>query len=390
MTQLGAVTLRRTYWYCDSCGTAVVPADAAWEVPATGASFGARAAAALLGTVVPSFARAADLLAALTPMTLSARSLESYTETLGDAYTLPVLAPDDPGPAADLLVVEVDGGHLPFRGDGWREAKAVMAWREVAGVAQPPRYAAVQGAWATHEDVVWAVARREGARQARTILCLADGNRLQWAMLEGLFPHAVFLLDWYHLLEHVGAVAALLPDGDAWQQAQRAALWERGPRETLRALLGLLRDAALPAATRELVRQCFGYLWHNRHRMAYAEARQRGYPCGSGRIESGIKQVLQARLKGPGMRWDHDHAQAMLNAVCAWLSGDWALACTQVKVQACGPPAPPRVGPRTRPRLARAGLLPPPPPSRRVAVPRPPGLSTRQAAAIVKRAMRLR
>lgn len=232
-----------------------------------------------------------------------------------------------------------------------------------------------------------ALARREGSRRAQTILCLADGARAIWALFDTLFPDAVQLLDRFHLMEHVGAVAAVLPDGAAWLATQQTAVWERGPREVLHALVAVCRDAGLPDATRTLARQCLGYVWHNRHRMDYATAHRRGWPCGSGRIESAIKQVAQARLKGPGMRWDHAHAQQMLNLRCAWLSGDLDLACAQARTAAHQPVRAIPSGPIRQPRLAHQGREPLRVPTRHVATPRPPDLSTKEAADIVRQAV---
>jgi hypothetical protein len=47
--------------------------------------------------------------------------------------------------------------------------------------------------------------------------------------------------------------------------------------------------------------------------------RQQGWPIGSGRVESANKRVMQARLKGAGMRWERAHVNPMLalrTAVC--------------------------------------------------------------------------
>jgi hypothetical protein len=52
--------------------------------------------------------------------------------------------------------------------------------------------------------------------------------------------------------------------------------------------------------------------FHTRQRrMRYQEFRKEGYPIGSGKVESGIKQ-FKARLSGPGMRWSRPGAEKML------------------------------------------------------------------------------
>jgi hypothetical protein len=315
-------------------------------------------------------------------MHVSPRALETYTEAVGDAYTLP--EPPSPLPTPDLLVLQLDAGLVHLRPSQWQEVKAMLVYRREGDRDQPPRHAVVQGPWADHDDVLLALSAHEGLARARQVLCLADGARSIWRLLDRLFPDAVHLLDWYHLMTHISGVAATLPDGAAWRAQQETALWERGPRETLRALVALIRQPALPATTRETARQCLTYLWHNRHRVDYADARQRGYPCGSGRIESAIKTVVQARAKGPGMRWDPAHLQAVLNTRCAVLNGDFPLACAQTKAAALAPPRPVTPVPSRRPRVTQPRLNTAPAARRWTATPRPPDLSPREAANIIR------
>jgi hypothetical protein len=388
-TQVGEVRVARAYWHCPACGAGQAPADAVWGLPPGQASWGVRQSASILGALVPSFAKAAEVLAQLTPMRVSARALDGWTEEVGAAYELPVPEPTDPGPVADVLFVEVDGGQALFT-DRWHEVKVAAVWRRVAGVDQPVQYAAVQGPWAAHEEVLTGLARRGGSRLAGTLVCLADGERGQWRVLERLFPAAVFLLDWYHLLTHLGTLATTLHLDASWLETQQTALLHQGPQETLRALVALARQSGWSAEQAECLRACLGYVWHNRHRMDYAGARQAGYPIGSGRIESAIKQVLQARAKGPGMRWTHDHLQAVLNARCAWLNGDWELASAQTRAQARSlPPGARPLHPPFRLRVPAIGAARVATPERqtRITLPDGTGLSGQQMARVFREAL---
>lgn len=379
--------LTRTYWRCPACGQTCAPADTAWELPPGNASWGVRAAAALVGALLPSFAQAATLLDQLTPMQVSPRAVETFTEAVGDAYTLPAPPPLPPMP--DVLVVQCDGGMVHQRPHDWREVKGMLVYRQEAGVDQPPRQAVVQGPWADHADVLLALARHEGLAQAQQVLCLADGARPIWRLLESLFPDAFHLLDWYHLQQYVHAVAATLPAGETWRAAQATALWERGPRETLHAVLALLRQPDVTEATQKAARTLLTYLWHNRHRVDYAEARRRGFPCGSGRMESAIKTVVQARANGPGMRWEPAHLQAVLNTRCALLNGDFPLACAQTKAAARTPVSlQPRVF-ALRPRVPEPVLNTRPHADRRTATARPPNLGQQEAVRIIRQTFHL-
>jgi hypothetical protein len=55
--------------------------------------------------------------------------------------------------------------------------------------------------------------------------------------------------------------------------------------------------------------------------MEYASYRARGMQLGSGSVESACKQLVSARLKGAGMIWDAEGAEAVA-AVRAWLKSE--------------------------------------------------------------------
>jgi hypothetical protein len=192
-------------------------------------------------------------------------------------------------------------------------------------------------------------------------------------LLTGLFPEAFPLLDWYHLMEQLGVVAKLHPDGTPWLAAQQECLRFRGPRETLLALKVLHHQGESPVLRQE-AGACLKYMWRHRQRMNYPEARRRNYPIGSGRIESAVKQVVQARAKQAGMRWNPTHLQQVLQARCAALNNEWALACAQTKAASQAPVLPRRTGRHTPPQAA-----PPPVFSRRAT-----GMATEERAVSYK------
>lgn len=283
--------------------------------------------AAHLGALLPSYARAAESLAYLTGITMSARELELCAEGLGAAYTLPELPPGERGPRAEVLYVAADAVQLHFRDvKPWHEEKVFCVWRQTGATLHPPRYWTADGPWDTHLAALQTLAEGEGLLTARVVVCLGDGAPPLWTLLTALAPQAVQVLDWYHVQEHLAQVATLLAEGAAWHQIQRVHLREGQRRLVLRELAALARHASVEAV-RTAARSCLGYLWRHRTRLNYALARARGYPIGSGRIESACKLVVQQRCKGPGMRWEHTQAEAVLHARCAWLNDDWRRAC---------------------------------------------------------------
>ena len=60
------------------------------------------------------------------------------------------------------------------------------------------------------------------------------------------------------------------------------------------------------------------YLQRHKHRMRYKTFRQWGYHIGSGVVEAGCKVTVQGRMKGAGMRWSSQGAEAMLHLRATW------------------------------------------------------------------------
>lgn len=71
----------------------------------------------------------------------------------------------------------------------------------------PPWYLATEGTWEELGLLIYQLARRQGLRLAKQVVCLADGAHPILKVLERWFPQALGLLDWYHLHEHLATVA---------------------------------------------------------------------------------------------------------------------------------------------------------------------------------------
>jgi hypothetical protein len=54
------------------------------------------------------------------------------------------------------------------------------------------------------------------------------------------------------------------------------------------------------------------YFRKHQHRFSYAWARRRRRPIGSGPMESAVRRVINLRLKGPGIFWHEESANALL------------------------------------------------------------------------------
>ena len=64
--------------------------------------------------------------------------------------------------------------------------------------------------------------------------------------------------------------------------------------------------------------------------LSYVRYRQLGLPCGSGAIESGIRRVINLRLKSNAMFWKIDHAESMLQVRSQVVPDQWDSAMSEL------------------------------------------------------------
>jgi hypothetical protein len=176
--------------------------------------------------------------------------------------------------------------------------------------------------------------RRQGAQvgmdQAQRWIGLSDGGNGLEEFLRSNFPRVeAVILDFYHAAEHLGSLAKAWHPGDAAAAAALQEQWchqlkhEGGPAlvQTLRALplAGRSRTA------RQVHAEELGYFENQMHRMDYPLYRAKGWQIGSGPVESACKRVVGQRLKGAGMRWGEDGANAVSHLRALFLSeaGQW-------------------------------------------------------------------
>lgn len=218
----------------------------------------------------------------------------------------------------------------------WREPKVLIIFemdergRMVAGSR-----AWIDGTFAGPDEVMELLAmhlHRLGAAAAAVVTFLADGapwiwERLAWVEKRvGLSPRrTVQVLDWCHALHHVSlALEALgLEAKERRRVYGQCRKWLRaGQVGKVLAELAVrggdrADDAALETELRYLEKhQSAGHLDYNRYR-------RRGLALGSGAIESAIRRVVNLRLKGPGLMWREENAEAHLVLRAAVLTERW-------------------------------------------------------------------
>ena len=87
-----------------------------------------------------------------------------------------------------------------------------------------------------------------------------------------------------------------------------------------------------PAACEELkkgrrakaVTKLSNYFRNNEARMDYQNCRRRRLPMGSGAVESGIRRIINLRLKGNGIFWGIHNAEGLIHLRSQLLAGLWS------------------------------------------------------------------
>jgi hypothetical protein len=158
------------------------------------------------------------------------------------------------------------------------------------------------------------------------------------------------IVDIFHAYEHLweaGRAVFAAPDAlAAWVEPLKDALYAQGVAPVLSAL-----DALAPPdpAAVDVLRRERAYFADNAARMDYPRFEAQRLPIGSGAVESLCKTLIQARIKGAGMRWTPAGVQAVatlraLRASGAW-AAFWARHPLRERLRRCPPARPRRAAP---------------------------------------------
>jgi len=306
---------------------------------------------AMLAVETGSYERAATV-ADATWFTLSDDAVRSLVLRLGK------LAQDNPpteicsgsASAEDTLVVMADGWNARHRGENWgrdtrnRKLPERIHWHEIrsAVIFKLSALLAVSGKRkAILDKHVLAVPaetspydfgvllqremERMGSRRAKAIFFVMDGGVWLWNLFADRFERcSKAMLDFYHLSEHLHALAGVLHGPDtakahAWCAKILHDLKHKSPARLFRTLDELLREPPSDAPNvLAAIREQNAYFRKHEKHMDYAANAALGVPIGSGSVESLCSQ-FQNRLKRTGQFWTKDGFAALLRvAVRLW------------------------------------------------------------------------
>jgi hypothetical protein len=238
---------------------------------------------------------------------------------------------------AEKQAMSGDGAMVHLVGGEWVEVKTLAigeVTRNSRGevCTQHLSYCSRLSDAASFERATLLQTHRRGLEQAAEVCATQDGA--EW--LQGLVDYhradAVRILDFAHAAEYINDIGQAVQAAGGrlparWLDGMLHRLKHQGPARVLRHLSWLAARYPSP-----LMQEKLAYLQKREAHMLYPTYQEAGWPIGSGSVESANKLVVEARLKGAGMRWGRQNVNPMLvlrNAVCnrEWKQ-TWATAVT--------------------------------------------------------------
>jgi len=342
-TYVGRITWRRGYYYCQVCRKGCYPLDDALGMGSGQFSDAVQAGVSWVAAKEP-FEPAAKTFTYLTRISIADREVERLSEGRGAALEAhqalerekllggegsTVSRPrDKPG----VWAVGLDAARGRFE-DGWHDVHAgTVFWAHpkvdedgICGAkAGEQSYVVQVRDLQKAGEKLYAEAVKRGIDPGQDlVVCLADGAVGNWNQFALHFLKRVEVLDWWHAADHLwaagkGVFGEGTAEAAAWVEECKAELWEGRVDAVLTALHAEASKPKGKAAADEV-----HYFATNRERMRYNDYRAKGYPIGSGTVESACKRVITHRVRQSGMCWTEPGAQAVLTLRAELLSDRW-------------------------------------------------------------------
>ena len=235
------------------------------------------------------------------------------------------------GSFGNRIYIDVDGGMVNSWDEEERmEGKAAVIWSQKIKVKGRSEIIDkfYTGTFNNYEELVdridYELCSRAKGKEVELVL-RGDGASWIRQMKRDYFPRALYILDWYHLVNKI-------------RERLDEAFKEQAPieeiEEELKDLLynGKVKEAVdklqelrskLCAEGKEAVRKLIGYIQRNQEGMWYKEARERGIDIGVGTAEKAVDLVICRRFKQRGMIWTRRGANALVKIRLLVLNKRW-------------------------------------------------------------------
>jgi len=244
--------------------------------------------------------------------------------------------------ASELAVFMLDGCQLRYRGPGWGRKKTKknrVEWHELkTGVFYLQEQAgctrAGRGVISDKVVICWQEqalelgrrlhweALRRGLGRAKWILVVGDGAPWIWNVAADRWAGAEEVLDFYHASEHLWELGRALYSEDqarTWVEERLHEL-RHGQEDNFWAKISALKSRR--GETGKTLKEQKNYFANQTHRMHYQQIADRGWPIGSGAVESACSGK-QGRFKRRGQFWTKTGVRSLEALIEARENNHW-------------------------------------------------------------------
>jgi len=200
-------------------------------------------------------------------------------------------------------------------------------WRDVRmGLVRLPKYDAATyvGRMDDYSEVVSRLFRLgvlSGLGPQTQTVGIGDGGIGLMESMSNALPNFRFILDYYHLAEHIHGVAAAIGLSEEDQTAWVERVMRKATGGRPGAIIRELNEYA--GAGEKEVRNLSAYITRFRHCIHHGKYKAEGLPLRSGEIESAHRSIPQRRLKLPGTWWHPKRTNPMLSLLILQPNGWW-------------------------------------------------------------------
>jgi gluconate kinase len=352
-TEHGGIVVVRDMDYCWHCGELFGSVDHVLGLGDSGhrVTNGFTELITWTAQMAASFEDARELLQRTRDIEICASQIQIMTEEIGHAvYKADAIeasrvcreaeekVPDE-GLADDMLYIQMDGSAVNTRiqdknGSSWKEMKLGMVFRskdvfklnrknESCTITQK-EYVTYFGSVDVFKEQLFAAAVRAGYGKVKNVVVIGDGAHWIWNLCDELFPDAVYILDYFHMAEHIHDYAkSIFPINDETRISWAKTLATQIRNGEYQEALEVVRASATNEGLVDKAAKLENYLENNKDKIQYKLFEDKDYYIGSGMIEGGNKVVIQKRMKQCGMRWSVQGGQCIASLRAKKESRQW-------------------------------------------------------------------
>lgn len=199
----------------------------------------------------------------------------------------------------------------------WREVRVGLTGRLDTAKRT---FVAKLGSYPQVCDELFSAALIEGLSERTQVIGVADGGHGLREELQAHFPGLHFILDKMHLLSHLYETAEALGLGEtkrkSWVEDKMARISAGRVPEVITELKRQRRPC-------DRLRRLTAYLTRFQDAVFYDEYKAKGYPIGSGEVESAHRYIPQKRLKIAGASWKPETVNQLLALRVMRANGWW-------------------------------------------------------------------